>query len=546
MTDNKLLIFGIDGATWDVLNPLLADGSLPNMSRLIKEGKKGILLSSVPPDTATAWTTFQTGVNPGKHGIFDFNQYTAGSYSPTLINSGKIPLDTIWQVLSRLDRKLIVLNVPMTYPPYSINGSMVSGLLTPSLQSNFTFPKELSQEIIEVEKDYTIITTQQVFNRTTLERFIDKLILTEEKRTKVMHHLLAKEEWDVAMIHFQSTDPLQHAVFCYLDGDHPLYDPEKYRVVKKLYRSIDDNIGKLLDELPSHALKAILSDHGFSSVYKTIHLNNIFIDHGWMTLKKSGIRSRSLLPALKLIRAIDQKFIRGLFSFTRGARLRAKVKLDKFIDWPQTKASMMSGWLYGLVYLNCKGRDREGIVSMGKEYEELRDSISEKLLSLKDPGTQKNVIKKVQKREELYEGEHLESAPDLIVIPEDGYEFSRSFVLKSKDAIKTNVLKKDHMGVHKREGIFVFSGNIINKESSLKEANIVDMFSTILYALGLPIPDYTDGRVLSELFSDAFRQNNPLKYEMEKDRVGQKRHKEVFTDKDKRTVEQRLKDLGYM
>jgi predicted AlkP superfamily phosphohydrolase/phosphomutase len=348
------------------------------------------------------------------------------------------------------------------------------------------------------------------------------------------------------MIHFQSTDPLQHAAFCYLDKDHPLYDPAKYRIARKLYLSIDDNIGKLLDELPSIALKVVLSDHGFSSVYKTIHLNNFFINQGWMTLKKSGILGRSLLSVLTIIREIDQRFIRGLFSFTRGASLRAKVKLDRFIEWSQTKASMMTGWLYGLVYLNCKGRDREGIISMGNEYEELRESIIGKLLSLKDPETQKNVIKEVKKREELYDGKLLESAPDLVVIPEDGYEFSRSFVLKSKEMIRTNVLKKDHMGVHKREGIFIFSGNIINTESALTEANIVDMFATILYALGLPIPDYTDGRVLSELFSDTYRQKNPQKYETEKDRVEQKKYGEAFTDKDKKTIEQRLKDLGYM
>lgn len=546
MINNKLLLFGIDGATWDVFDPLLREGSLPHLSKLIAEGKRGVLLSSIPPDTATAWTTFQTGVNPGKHGIFDFNQYTAGSYSPAFINSKKIPKDTIWQVLSGQNKKLVVLNVPVTYPPYRISGLLVSGLLTPGLQSKFTFPEELAQEILQIEKDYTIVTTQQVFNRTSLEGFIEKLILTEQKRTNVMHHLLAGGNWDVAMIHFQSTDPLQHAAFCYLDRDHPLYDPTKYRTVTELYKSIDRNIGELLDELPSSALKIVLSDHGFASVYKTIHLNNFFMDQGLMSLKKSGIRSQMFLPALKLVREIDQRFIRGLFSFKKGASLRAKVKLDKFIDWPRTKASMMIGWLYGLVYLNCRGREREGVVAMGREYEELRDSIAERLLSLKDPETGKTVIKKVCKREELYRGERLETAPDLVVIPEDGYEFSRSFTLSSRDAIKKNVLRKDHMGVHKREGIFVFSGNAIDKPSSLDEAHIVDMFPTILYALGIPIPDYTDGKVLLDVFTENFKKNNPPVYETQKERPDRSRKEGIFSEEDKKKIEKRLKDLGYM
>jgi predicted AlkP superfamily phosphohydrolase/phosphomutase len=546
MKNKKLFIFGIDGATWDVLDPLMAQGSLPHMSKLIAEGRKGILLSSIPPDTATAWTTFQTGVNPGKHGIFDFNQYTAGSYSPTLINSEKIPQETIWQVLSRHRKRLLVLNVPVTYPPYPINGRMVCGLLTPSLRSNFTFPEELAQEILSIEKDYTIITTQQVFNRTSLARFIEKLILTERKRTKVMHHLLQRGNWDVAMIHFQSTDPLQHAAFCYLDKAHPLFDPDKYHTAAKLYTSIDDNLGRLLDELPSDSIKVVLSDHGFASVYKTIHLNNFFIDQGLMTLKKSGIRSQSFLPALKTVRSIDQRFIRGLFSFRRGASLRAKVKLDRFVDWPRTKASMMSGWLYGLVYLNCRDREQEGIVRMGKEYEELRESIGQKLLSLEDPDTHKTVIKKVHKREELYEGKRLKSAPDLVVIPEDGYEFSRSFLGKSKDVIKRNVLRKDHMGVHKREGIFAFSGITIDRKSTLNEAHIVDMFPTILFALGIPIPDYTDGKILSDLFTENFKTNNPPVYEAQKEASDKSKKTDVFSEDDKKKIEKRLKDLGYM
>ncbi|NOR15446.1 MAG: hypothetical protein GQ544_07065 [Candidatus Aminicenantes bacterium] len=546
MTDNKVFIFGIDGATWDVLNPLIQNGSMPNLRRLIEDGIKGTLHSSIPPDTATAWTTFQTGVNPGKHGIFAFNQYTPGTYRPTFINSEKILLDTIWQVISQNDRRVIILNVPVTYPPYRVNGSMVTGLLTPSLKSHFTYPEELAHDILDFEADYTIITTQQVFNRTSLQNFVDKLIYTEHKRTRVMRFLLAKKEWDVAMIHFQSTDPLQHAVYCYLDQTHPLYDQKKHNLVTKLYRSIDDNIGQLMEDLLPETLKIILSDHGFTSVHKTIHLNNFLINQGLMALRDKGIRSKKFLPILKLLRAIDQRLVRGLFSFAKVANIRAKVKLDEFIDWENTKASMLSGWLYGMIHLNCQGRDPEGIVSMGNEYEELRDMIKQKLLSLRDPETQTSPIKEVWKREELYDGDSMEHAPDLIVIPEDGYEFSRSFITGSKDIIKKNVLKKDHTCTHTRQGIFVFSGNNISGENPLNEANIVDLFPTILYSLGIPIPDYTDGKVLSELFTESFRNSHSIRYETHKDREKRKREKEAYSEKDANTIEQRLKDLGYM
>src|SRR4030042_2502517 len=186
----KVFIMGLDGGTWDVLKPLMEEGKMPHLSGLAERGMSGVLKSTITPETASAWTTFQTGVNSGKHGIFDFFQYLPGDYNPLVISSQMIPLETIWQILSRQGKKVIVVNVPITYPAYEVNGLMVTCMLTPSVKSNFTYPPELAEEVLKVEKDYTIVTTQEVFNRRTLQEFVDTLISTEEKRTRVMLHLL--------------------------------------------------------------------------------------------------------------------------------------------------------------------------------------------------------------------------------------------------------------------------------------------------------------------------------------------------------------------
>lgn len=543
MNKRRVFIFGIDGGTWDVLRPMIDDGVMPTLGTLRKEGQWGTLSSTIPPDTATAWTTFQTGVNPGKHGIFDFNLYQPGDYAPTFLSSRSIPLDTIWKILSRNNKTILLMNVPVTYPPYEVKGCMVTGLLTPSVKSGFTYPPELAKEILKIEKDYTIVTTQEVFNRSTLKDFVTALITTERKRTKVMLHLMKKFDWEAAMIHFQSTDPLQHAVFWYLDKENPRFTPEKYEVLQMLYREIDNDIKEILNSVPRQTLKIVLSDHGFEPVYTTIHMNNLLLHLGLLHLKEKGLSGKKILPLLKVLRRIQKRLTGGPLPVLRTSAQRAKIQL---IDWSRTKAFMLTGWLYGLIYLNCVGREREGIVSPGKDYESLRESIMEKMSSLIDPKTGKKVIRKIHKREDLFHGRFFDRAPDLIIVPEEGYEFNQSFIATPEEIFKTNVIKKDHTGIHNQDGIIILNGNELEQKNFIENINIVDIFPVILYYMGIDIPDYADGKVLSDLFSESFLKDNPIRYTSASESLDGKQKSQAFSEKDIEMIEKRLKDLGYM
>jgi len=543
MDKRKVFIFGIDGGTWDVLRPMIDAGVMPTLEKLSKKGQSGILNSTIPPDTATAWTTFQTGVNPGKHGIFDFNLYQPGEYTPSFLSSRSFPLDTIWKILSRNNKKILLMNVPVTYPPYKVNGCMVTGLLTPSTKTSFTYPPELAEEILQIEKDYTIMTTQQVFNRSTLADYVNTLILTERKRTKVMLHLMKKRDWDVAMIHFQSTDPLQHAAYWYLDKENPHFTPENYKTLQSFYKEIDNSIEEILGYVPQQTLKIVMSDHGFGPGYKTIHMNNLLIHEGFMYLKDKGLSGKKLLPFLKVLKTIQKRLFPSSHPGSKISARRAKVRL---IDWSRTKAFMLTGWIYGLIYINCSGREREGIVSPDKNYEGLRESIMEKMSSLIDPQTGKKVIRKTYKREELFHGGFLERAPDLIVIPEEGYEFNQSFIENPEEIFRTNVLKKDHTGIHDQEGIFILSGNDLEENTSIEKLNIADLFPTILYYMDVEIPDYTDGKVLNNLFSEKFLKDNPTKYSTTSKSQGGKSESQTYSEKEKDIIKKRLEDLGYM
>jgi predicted AlkP superfamily phosphohydrolase/phosphomutase len=543
MDNRKVFIFGIDGATWDVLRPMVDAGVMPTLRKLSKEGQSGILNSTIPPDTATAWTTFQTGVNPGKHGIFDFNLYQPGEYATGFLSSRRIPLETIWKILSRNNKKVLLMNVPVTYPPYEVNGWMVTGLLTPSTKSGFTYPPELAEEILSIEKDYAIVTTQEVFNRSTLEDFTHALILTERKRTKVMLHLMKKINWDVAMVHFQSTDPLQHAAYWYFDKNDPHHSSENYEVLQGLYREIDKSMEEILHHVPPQSLKIVLSDHGFRPVYKTLYMNNLLIQEGLMYLKDQGLYGRKLLPFFKFVRRIQKRFARRPLLGLKTSARRAVVEL---IDWSKTKAFMLTGWIYGLIHINCQGREREGIVAPGEPYENLRELISEKTSSLTDPQTGKKVIRRVYKREDLFHGRFLDRAPDLIIIPEKGYEFNQSFIESPEEIFKSNVIKKDHTGIHDQNGIFIINGNDLDKKTHVERMNIVDIFPLILYYMGVAIPEYTDGKVHSDLFNENFIKDNPIRYTAGLEKQGKEPELEAYSQEEKEKIARRLKDLGYM
>src|SRR5271165_2691092 len=151
---SKVFIISLDGATFDVLRPLMDQGYMPNLARLSQEGIAAGLESVIPWVTAPAWTSFMTGKNPDKHGVFDFTRFEEDTYRWQVNNSTSIQSKTIWQLLSEQGKRVIVLNLPYTYPPYPVNGVMVSGWDAPLLQEGFTYPAELSREILDLMPGY--------------------------------------------------------------------------------------------------------------------------------------------------------------------------------------------------------------------------------------------------------------------------------------------------------------------------------------------------------------------------------------------------------
>ena len=486
----KLLVIGIDGATWDLIEPWISEGKLPTFKKLYENGVHGILMSTIPPLTPPAWTSAFTGVNPGKHGIYDF--FHIDGYSKKLINSSYRKAKAIWKIKNK---KWIIINIPQTYPPEEINGIMISGMGTPDLTSNFTYPSIIKDKLIL--KKY-IIDYEDILDLVMdKEAYSKKIYEMIEKRTEVSVELMKNYEWDIFVIVFVATDRVQHFFWKYMDEN----DKKLGSVIYNTYLKIDEAINKFLRNIDENTYIIIFSDHGFGPLYYDVYMNNYLQQLGILKLNKNKrnvlykiLNTKNLIKIGTLMSKI------GFSSLVRWSYIKLKknfINLDlKNIDWSHTKA-----WFYSLsgqsIRINLKGREPQGIVDES-EYDDLINKITEKLLSLKH--NSKKLIKKVYRANEIYKGSYIENAPDLIVTAEEGYTLQEGFgdeiILPAKQG------PAERSGDHRPEGMFLSYGPSIKRGYRIKGARIYDIAPTILHILGLPIPNDMDGKVLTEIFEE--------------------------------------------
>jgi predicted AlkP superfamily phosphohydrolase/phosphomutase len=225
------------------------------------------------------------------------------------------------------------------------------------------------------------------------------------------------------------------------------------------------------------------------------------------------------------------------------------------IDWNNTKAFV--GEVEG-IRINLKGEYSHGQVNNGKEYEDLRETIIREITQLKDPETGECVIEKAYKREELYSGPYVGEFPDIILVPKDNkYDISWKF-FRGKEFARTKdspfVVNQKHWrgisGMHRRNGIFMMMGRDAKGGAEITDANIVDIFPTVMYQMGLPIPDDVDGKVLTDAFNNKFLESNPVQYEQpfegDKETDDTFSTKDVYSPEEAKKAKEILQDLGYI
>lgn len=500
----KVLVIGLDGGTFNLIEPWVEEGRLPNLRRLMKDGVYADLVSSIQPSSEQAWACFMTGVNNGKHGIYGFLQERKGTHRLELISSRAIRSKSLWRMLSDRNKKVIVINVPVTYPPEGVNGLLVSGLMTPNEDSQFTYPPQLKEEIKSVFPGYTINVETPIGNRTKdLLRFRQKLETQVRMRGLLTRQLMRKYEWDFLMVVFTALDRAQHKFW---ENMQRTSDPFS-ECIFNLYSQIDTEMGEILSNIGNDTVIFVVSDHGFGPLHKGLIVNNLLKREGLLCTGDQHQSSR-IFSKLK-----SSFFVNFLLSRYRNLPLDMQDMLKKRlgwvgdrlisqmtfidIDWERTRAYGVGS---GNVRVNLEGREPGGIVRPD-EYDEVREQIVGVLTKVKDPETDEGIFREIYKREQIYSGGYLEDAPDIVPHYKDGYRGILFGPEGQTFASREYHLLRGNTGFHTMDGIFIACGpDIVNHGQKVADLNIVDVAPTILHCLDITPPPFLDGKVAKEIF----------------------------------------------
>ena len=549
----KLLIIGLDGATLDLIKPWAAQGHLPTLARLMRDGITGPLESTLPPVTSPAWPTFMTGKNPGKHGVFDFIRPSAGTFE--MVNASRIDSKLVWELLSDAGCSVGVLNVPITYPPRKVNGYLVPGLLAPD-QGLTTYPSDLLKPY-RAELGRYRITPDVQFSSGREDEFIADLHDLIDTQLRYALRLMHDHPTDVLMVHFLASDNASHALWRFMDSTHPRYDARlaaRYGdALLNVYKHLDNAIQSLISNLqpltsnlqPPTSNIIVMSDHGFGPLHRTVNLNVLFLETGLMHLKpraltrlRHALFKRGLTPQ-GVYRLIERIGLQNLTArVSRQARNRAVGKFLSFedVDWSRTIAYSMGH--VGQVYLNLKGRESEGIVEPA-DYHSTRQKVIDALETLRNPDTGRPMVDRVIPREEAASGPHLDRAPDLHLVL-DGYRAIAFPLFATEGKIVTQQIRGDS-GCHRLHGVLIASGPAF-AQGSIEGARLIDLAPTILHVLGVPVPTDMDGRVLTEALAPDLRSRAIETAET----AGYTSDQIDLTADEQAEVEERLRALGYL
>lgn len=523
MTD-RLLIVGWDGADWDILDNLIQRGDLPHVRDLVETGARGVLRSPLPDHSWAAWPTFLTGMDPGGHGVFDFMERhptASGRRDPILSTS--IGVETVLESLSAQGHEVRAGNIPVTYPPFAVNGKLIAGGAIPP-GASFVYPATWG-ETLQQEAPFPINGMEWTRYRN------DPLQLVEETQRFIVERAgsfskLIEGSWRVAICVFVATDRLQHPFADHLIPSHPAFGARSSdkvaEALRATYRLLDAQLGRLREQA-GNAVTVLVSDHGFAPKTRAADLDAILVAQG----------SAAPDPTASVARALRRSgILRRVVSSRPGRRARAAFKTPRSVDLSRSVAyCSVTG---GGVSLNLRGREPDGIVDP-RAFERVREEVRDALLAFEDPELG-SPVRAVLRSEDVFHGPFAKQAPDLIAIPNDLWVLDHTSLAATELDYPT--------GDHRRDGVIAAAGEGV-PHADLGVRALADIAPTALAWCGTKPPTDLDGNVIEPLLG-----RNPAPVPQEttaSDPVLVRERPNVdLSDEEAELITNHLRDLGYV
>jgi predicted AlkP superfamily phosphohydrolase/phosphomutase len=543
-----VLLIALDGATFDVIDPLIAQGRLPAFEALLRRGARGSLRSSYPAVTPPAFASILTGCNPGRHGVYDFFSRLPDSYEFQPSHGGMMNAEPLHRIADRHGVPSVTMNTPMTYPPAPLqHGVVVSGLETPP-RSPFTHPAALQAELRDAV-EYRI-ELDRWYRRGEEREMMESIESLADTHRRAALHLMRTREWRLFTVTLRAPDHAQHYFWRFYERDYPGYDAARDArfagLVPRAYELCDQAIGELAREAGDDTAIIVVSDHGFGRETKMVHLSNWLEREGYLrfqqgaggrvkhALFRAGMTVDNVMAVLSKLRL--ERLFTGTSRTTKASVFRRAFLSYDDIDWSRTQAYARGQ--IGQIFLNVRGREPWGIIAPGEEYRRTRGELIARLSELRDAENGATVVERCHVREELYSGEQAAAAPD-IVIDWKGMEYwAYDVITGGRKIISPNLPTRS--GGHRMEGIFIAAGTGV-RHATIAGATVEDVAPTALRLLGVAAPPM-DGRALTEVLeTDA-----PVAGTGRAAEAPSPPHGEAYTAEEEEAVRERLRQLGYL
>lgn len=545
---SRVVVIGWDGATFDVLRPMIEAGAMPTLARLLSGSAHGVLYTTRPPVTCPAWPTMFTGVNPGRHGVFSFSFRDPATGRMRTASGCDVDAPKVWDLLADAGRRVAVLNVPITYPASVQNGVMLSGFVSPDDSPRVLCPESLNEEFRR-KFDPPLLNWDVLSHRPSDPRARERHIETINEylavRNQQFEFLLDQGDFDFCFLVHEYTDRVQHLFYHLLDPRFPAYDaPENRRAVQLLregFRELDRNLGRIVERFGEDANYMLVSDHGFGGVQQWVYINNLLEQHGLLRLKKFKCWADAVTRRLSMSDRTRSRL--GLHP--REPWHRQDPFCGPLIDYSKTLA-FAGPQLEHSVYINARGRCPNGIVEPGAPYESVRQEVITLMRQARDPQSGELIFEGVWPREELYAGPRCHEAPDII------YELAPGYMVPNyplpPGMMKGRFLRPlrpgwDISGYHRPQGVLIATGPAFRPVND-GDFSINDVAPTLLYLMHQPIPQYMDGQVMAKAIKpDLLRERPPVAGQRECRSV---LHAGAYTATEQAEVTRRLEELGYL
>jgi len=522
---DRLLIIGLDGFSYNTVNKFFNEDGLPNICKLMKEGSSGLLESPPPFRSWSGWNCIVSGTNIGKHGFIGPEAYIPSKNTIIPIDTRHRLIKPFWNILSEAGKRVIVLNMPATYPPDRVNGLIISGIGISNSCRSFTYPEYLSEEL----------------RKWGFEPFKPREHKEEEyfnqaqKTFDLAKYLMAKTNWDLFMVVFEGTDTFQH--------HFPLDKIEKF------YAIIDNYIGGFLESINDDKTTVMIcTDHGMTPYKCLFHVERWLHRQGYLILNDNKkIESQKNEIRIQMAKALKEK--KGLKAYVLYKFLKFCEKVKYRMNMPSIPFLQFPEWAMDRKEMTLKGKyariidpvDREksrcftiqidNVTCSGgirvnyryfrnvtkndrlQKYDELREGLIEDLKNIQDPKTGDWIFEAIFRREDIYEGPATTRMADIIFVLKDHYRCA-IFSADSHDIVNHDFLSdvREIKRSHNGDGIFVLRGKGVKSGYNIKGMKNVDVTPLILYILDSDIPLYMDGRIPEEIFEAEYLENNPIKY----------------------------------